>query len=111
MHESFLKVISEANSLNSEIFSLPRMELLASLLELGRDGATYRELRAALTLSDGTLYANIKALEKMRYIQATGVKIEGKDLESYYITPDGAAEWARIKDWLYKFLVCGGKQL
>lgn len=108
MKESFLEVISEAGSLNSKVFSLSRMQLLASLSDLGQDGATYRELKAALDLSDGALYANLKALEEMGYLKSAGVKVEGKALESYLITPEGKEEWARVKTWLSKFLACGG---
>lgn len=112
MDESFLKVVSEAGSLNSEIFSLPRLELLASLSELGRDGATCREMKATLGLSDGALYANLKILEKMGYLKKVEAKVEGKELEAYCITDEGEAEWRRVQEWLCKLLVCcGGKKL
>lgn len=108
MDESFLSVISEAESLNSDVFSLPRLQLLASLANLEPDGAVYRELKAALRLSDGALYANIEALRKMGYVKAEDVELEAKELTAYSITPEGKAELGRIRKWLCKLFSCGG---
>lgn len=108
MGNSNLRIISESKSLNSKVFSLPRLQLLGSLADLGPDGATFRELKAALELNDGVLYANLEVLKEMGYLKAATVKVEAKQLESYSITKNGLEEWVRIKDWLSKFLACGG---
>lgn len=107
MDESILKIISEAKALNSKVFSLPRLQLLGSLAELGPDGAAFRELKAALEMNDGILYANLEALREMGYLKATTVKIENKGLESYAITPAGLEAWAQAKLWLCRFIGCG----
>ena len=56
---------------------------------LGPDGATYRELKAALEVSDGALYANLNALIAMGYLESEKVSVENKELESYRITTAG----------------------
>lgn len=109
MEDEFLSLISEAKALNSKVFSLIRMQLLSSLAELGEDGATYRELKATLDLSDGALFSNLKSLEEMRYLKSETVRVENKELESFRITPEGLAQWNRVKDWLYKFIIRGGQ--
>jgi len=71
------------------------------------DGATFRELKAALGLNDGSLYANLNVLVEMGYLKAATVKVENKALGSYMITPAGIEEWERVKAWLCKFVSCG----
>ena len=110
MEDEFLSLISEAKALNSKLFSLIRLELLSSLAELGEDGATYRELKAALELSDGALYTNLNELTKMRYVKSEKVRMENKELECFKITREGFAEWNRVKDWLYRFIILGGRK-
>jgi hypothetical protein len=107
MDESILKIISESKSLNSKVFSLPRLQLLGSLAELGPDGATFRELKAALELNDGVLYANLEALKEMGYPKAATVKVENKMLESYAMTRAGLEAWTHTKVWLCRFICCG----
>ncbi len=104
-----LSVMEESQALNSKIFSLVRMKLLESLVALGADGATYRELRAALDVKDGVLYSNLNVLQEMGYIKLAEIEFEGKKLDSYTITPEGRAEWEQVKKWLCKFLACGGE--
>lgn len=104
----FLELVAQSHALNSKIFSLVRLQLLASLAALGPDGATYRELKAALGLSDGALFANLKALLLMGYIKSGKISLEGKNLESFRITADGLEQWVRTKEWLCRFLECGG---
>lgn len=107
MDESIIEIISESKALNSKVFSLPRLQLLGSLAELGPDGATFRELKAALELNDGVLYANLEALKEMGYLKAATVKVENKELESYAITRTGLEAWTQAKAWLCKFIGCG----
>lgn len=106
--DGIMRLVSEAQALNSRVFSLPRLLILASLEGLGADGATYRELKAGLELNDGVLYANLEALKGMGYLRCLTVSIENKQLESYAITKEGFEEWKRVKEWLCKFLGCGG---
>ncbi|MFH1056235.1 MAG: transcriptional regulator [Candidatus Micrarchaeota archaeon] len=108
METDFFAVIEEAKGLNSDVFSLTRLQLLANLAVTGRDGATYRELKAWLGLSDGALYSNLGALEKMGYVATEQVKMERRELTSYRLTREGMEEWLKVRNWLYKFV--GGRK-
>ena len=108
MSGDLVTIVEESESLNGTIISKVRLELLWSLSELGEDGATARQLRAALNLSDGVLYSNLKKLEDMGYLRSEKVSLEGKELELYAITSEGLNEWERVKNWLCKILGCGG---
>ncbi|WP_440950721.1 transcriptional regulator [Methanosphaerula subterraneus] len=103
-----LALLTESHALNARVFSLLRLQLLQGLAELGPDGATYRELKAAIEVSDGTLFANLNALIAMGYIESEKVMVEKKELESYHITPAGSEEWKQVRDWLCRFCAFGG---
>lgn len=104
----FLSLVEESKALNSSVFSLIRLQLLSSIASVGRDGVTYRELKAALNVTDGALYTNLKVLEENGYIKSKKITLEGKELESYQITHEGLLEWERVKNWLKKLIECGG---
>ena len=106
MQQDFLKLIDEAQALNSKLFSLIRFELMANLAVFGDDGVTYRELKAALKLSDGVLYSNLQTLATMGYVNISTIKYENKDLQLFKITPEGTNEWKNVRSWLCKFLNC-----
>ena len=108
MNDDVLSILNESDALNAKIFSLVRLKLLASLAALGPDGATYRELKAALTISDGVLYANLNVLREMGYLASETITFEGKDLELFRITGEGQDAWERTRAWLCRFLDCGG---
>ncbi len=40
----------------------------------------------------------------MELVKSEKISFEGKELESYRLTSEGAAEWERVKAWLYKLL-------
>ena len=107
MQNDILSILNESETLNAKVFSLVRLKLLASLAALGPDGATYRELKAALDINDGVLYANLNVLKDMGYLTSEKITSEGKELELYIITPEGLDEWTRIRTWLCRFLHCG----
>ena len=107
MQDDILSIINESGALNAKVFSLVRLKLLASLAALGLDGATYRELKAALDINDGVLFANLNVLKDMGYLTSEKITSEGKELELYIITPEGQDEWKRTKTWLCRFLHCG----
>ena len=104
MTETFQDLIRESEPLNSKLFSLTRIKIIHSLFYLGPDGATFRELSAGLSLSDGLLYSNLKTLEEMGILESEKVILEGKELESYHITNEGANEWKKNIIWLEKFI-------
>ena len=73
-----------------------------ALVSLGRDGASYRELKAFLAMQDGILYSNLKALEEMQYVKfekSKGLK-PSKELDVIVITPEGKAALEKTKTWL-----------
>ena len=110
MTGDMLAVIKESKSLNSRLFSLIRMQIMSSLVELGRDGSSYRELKAVLQEDDGVLNSNLKSLESMGYLISSDIRIEGKNLKSYSITKDGEVTWIATKEWLRKMLECGERE-
>lgn len=100
-----ITLTSDAQALNSSVFTLPRLLILYSLAGLeGEEGATFRELKPALQLSDGALYANLKVLEENKYIKSKKVTMEGKELEMYQITQEGRLQWVQIRGWLKKLV-------
>jgi len=108
MHHDVLSIVNESQALNAKMFSLVRLKLIASLAALGPDGATYRELKAALEINDGVLYSNLNVLKDFGYLTSEKIIFEGKELELFAITLQGLDEWARTREWLCKFLQCGG---
>ncbi len=110
MNSDFLSLIRESEALNSDVFSLIRLLLLSSIASVGKDGVTYRELKAALGVSDGALFTNLSVLEKMGYVSSEEISLEGKKLKSYRITQEGLLAWERIRNWLKKFVECGGEK-
>ena len=109
MQRDFLKLMDGLDAINQDLVSVPRILLMASLYDLGYDGATYRELKATLPLSDGALYSNLKALQKMGHIILKKVRLENRELDSFCITAEGKASWELVRSWLCDFLACGGK--
>jgi DNA-binding PadR family transcriptional regulator len=107
MQNDILSIVNESDGLNSKVFSLVRLKLLASLASLGHDGATYRELKAALDINDGVLFANLNVLKEMGYLTSDKITSDGKELELYIITPEGQDGWKRTRTWLCRFLHCG----
>ncbi len=110
MHSTdFISLVGESKVLNSKVFSLTRLQLLANIACLQGESATYRELKAGLQLSDGALFSNLKVLEKMGYLKLEKVQFEGKELDAYKITLEGLEEWKQVRNWLSKFVEVGGE--
>jgi len=110
MDGNFVALIGRSKALNSKVFSLVRLQLLASLAAFEPDGVTYRELKASLGLSDGALFSNLKALQMTGYVKREEVKFEGKNLDLFKLTPEGNAEWEAAAEWLREFLDFGGSK-
>ena len=64
MQNDILSILNESEGLNAKVFSLVRLKLLASLAALGPDGATYRELKAALDINDGVTVCQSQCLKR-----------------------------------------------
>jgi len=104
MSSNLLELAAESKALNSKIFSLPRILLLSALAELPEgEGATYRELRAGLALDDGVVFANLKVLAKMEYVQESKVKLENEKMTQYFITGAGREALAGVRAWLARW--------
>ena len=104
-----LALLEKARALNSKLFSLPRLQLVSILAYYAPDGVEFRELKAALKMTDGKLLSNIYALEKMGYLKAAKVNVENKTLTAYRLTEEGKLEYARIRAWLREWLKEGTK--
>jgi DNA-binding MarR family transcriptional regulator len=99
----FLGLAEEARILNPDIFSITRFQILANLAAVRPDEVPYRDLKNWLKISDGALFTNLKALEKMGYISCKELTAEGKrTLSAYTITQPGYDAWILVKEWLKK---------
>jgi DNA-binding MarR family transcriptional regulator len=104
MKDRILGLVAESKALNSKVFSLPRLLILAALEDLGEDGSTYRELKAGLDMEDGALFSNLVALEAMEYVKKTKVELENKEMHSYSITPEGKETLGELRSWIRKWM-------
>jgi len=96
------ELVRDAHALNSKLISVPRLLILASLEDLGLDGAAYRELKAGLEMDDGLLYSNLDALKEMGYVKEKEIRLENKEMTSYHITEDGKEALNSARAWLKK---------
>jgi DNA-binding PadR family transcriptional regulator len=96
------ELVREAHAFNSKLISVPRLLILASLEDLGLDGAAYRELKAGLEMEDGLLYSNLKALEETGYLEEKDVKLGNKEMASYHITDEGKEALNSARAWFEK---------
>ncbi|MHA1797409.1 MAG: transcriptional regulator, partial [Candidatus Helarchaeota archaeon] len=60
----------------------------------------YRELKAALNVSDGKLKSNLKKLEETNYIEKNEIQLDNKKLDIYYLTESGKNELNKIIKWM-----------
>lgn len=104
MDTDTLALLEQARALNSKLFTLPRLQLLSILDYYASDGIEFRELKAALKMTDGKLLTNIYALQKMGYIKSAKVNVENKSLTVYRITGDGRLDFAKVRAWLREWL-------
>ena len=71
-----------------------------SLLAYFIDGLQYRELKAALKISDGKLISNLNQLKNMGYIKKNDVILDRKKLDVYSLTEEGRKEIKKIVEWM-----------
>ncbi len=98
MSDNIQILLETSDRLNSKTISLTRC-LILTLLSYFVDGVQYRELKAALRISDGKLISNLNQLRKMGYIQKSAVKLEHKKLDVYLLTTEGRKELEKIIKW------------
>ena len=85
--------------LNTKTLSLTRFQIL-TLLAYFKDGVQYRELKAALNISDGKLISNLKLLRAMKYVDCFTVEMEKKNLDVYHLTKQGREELEKMTSWM-----------
>lgn len=91
--------MKSSERINSRATSLTRC-LILSLLIYFADGLQYRELKAALNISDGKLISNLNQLEKFSYIKKSTIKFDNRKLTVYSITNIGTREVKKMTEWM-----------
>ena len=104
MDDRIIGLVNEAKALNSKAVTLPRLLILASLENLGEDGAAYRELGAGLSMKDGILYSNLKALESMGCINEKKIREGNRSMKHYSITSGGRETLDSTRKWFANWL-------
>ncbi|MFX0100911.1 MAG: transcriptional regulator [Candidatus Hodarchaeota archaeon] len=93
------EILELFKTVNSKVFTLTRCALLA-LLSLFKGGLQYRELRAALDISDGKLISNLNALKEMGYVKKNEFPLDQKKVDIYEIEEKGKEELGKIISWV-----------
>ena len=93
------EIIKGTERINSKACTLNRSLLLA-LLYYFIDGIQFRELKAALNISDGSLSSNLKALTKVDYLKEEETVMDKKKIKYYSITKSGKKELEKIINWM-----------
>ena len=104
MASDLLALAANSKAINSKAFSVPRILILSAISELRGEGASFRELRDALSMKDGTIFANLNALIEMRYIRMEKTKVNGEKTAVYYITDEGTEGLLHLKEWAAKWV-------
>jgi len=99
MQDDIEEFLASSRSLNNDIFSLTRLELLI-LIHYSIEGVQFRELKATLGISDGNLKSNLSKLESLKYIERSEVVMDNKTLSSYTLTDQGSKEVEKIMQWM-----------
>ncbi|MHA1729400.1 MAG: transcriptional regulator [Promethearchaeota archaeon] len=94
--EQFFQVNS---ILNSKVITLIRLDLMI-LLYYSIDGMQYRELKAALQISDGKIKSDLDNLRNMGYIRRKEVEMDNRKLTIYFLTDLGKKELEKIIKWM-----------
>ncbi len=85
---------------NAKLISLPRLMLMQRLYPLGKDGACFRELKYDMALEEGVIFANLKALKKLGYIDDEEIEVNGRKMTLFYITDLGKENFEKSIIWL-----------
>ena len=93
------KLLELSDKLSSKTVTLTRC-LILGLLSYFSDGIQYRELKAALKMSDGKLIANLNELKTLGYIGKWEVQVDQRTLDIYSLTEKGRNELNKIIEWM-----------
>jgi len=99
LEDDIQTLLELSRRINSKTISLIRCLILA-LLSHFVGGLQYREMKAALKISDGKLVSNLDRLEEMRYIRKIETKLERRKLTVYLLTDEGKKEVDKITKWM-----------
>jgi len=99
MNDDIYLLLNASEKLNSQTVSLTRCLILA-LLSYFVDGIQFRELKSALTMSDGKLIANLNVLRTLGYIGKSEVYVDKRKLDVYSLTAKGKSELNKITEWM-----------
>ena len=99
-----LRLLEQAAAVNSQLVSLPRIQLMQTFALYGADGIEFRELQASMGMSDGKLLSNLYALRDLGVVEEQKTKVENKIVTAYKVTDAGRAEWQRTRTWLLHWL-------
>ncbi len=93
------EIVNGTKRINSKACTLNRSLLLA-LCSYFIDGIEYRELKAALNISDGKLSSNLRALIRVNYLKEEETVLDKKRIKYYLITEKGKKELEKIIEWI-----------
>ena len=99
MNNEVKLLLESYNRIDSGTVSLTRC-LILSLLSYFVDGIQYRELKAALKISDGKLIANLNTLRETQYIDKFETEMDNSKIDIYILTEKGKSELNKIINWM-----------
>ena len=99
MNDDVKLLLDASEAFNAQTLSPTRCVIL-SLLAYFVDGVQFRELKAALKISDGKLISNLKLLKKFGYIAKTEVEVDRKKIDVYSLNLKGRNELKKITEWM-----------
>ena len=99
MDDDINLLLGASEILNSKVISLTRCLILV-LLSYFVDGIQFRELKAALKMSDGKLISNLNDLKTMGYIGKSEVEVDRRKVDVYTLTEKGRLELSKVVSWM-----------
>ncbi len=99
MKDDIYLLLVGSEKLNNRIVTLARCLILA-LLAYFVDGIQFRELKAALKMSDGKLISNLNELRAMGYIVKSEAEVDKKKVDVYSLTTNGRTELSKVVAWM-----------
>lgn len=99
MNDDIYLLLVASEKLNNRIVTLARCLILA-LLAYFVDGIQFRELKAALKMSDGKLISNLNELRAMGYIVKSEAEVDKKKVDVYSLTTNGRTELSKVVAWM-----------
>ena len=97
--DSIKRLFDTSKRVNSKTVSLVRTLILV-LIGYSVDGIQYRELRAALKISDGQLTSNLNQLVAMTSLGKQEATLDNRKVDIYVLTEEGKDELDRIGQWM-----------